>query len=78
MTKTMVDDGEFLKEAPFFFAVFAAVQYHKLPSSGLHILATLPLAVLQTYVMSRAVTEQIVRQSRRLVEFTVSKWLKLP
>ena len=28
-------------------------------------------------VMSRAVTEQIVSQSRRLVEFTVSKWLKL-
>ena len=27
--------------------------------------------------MSRAVTEQIVTQSRRLVEFTVSKWLKL-
>ena len=32
---------------------------------------------LQTYVMSRAVTEQIVTQSRRLVEFSVSKWLKL-
>ena len=32
---------------------------------------------LQTYVMSRAITEQIVTQSRRLVEFTVSKWLKL-
>ena len=27
--------------------------------------------------MSRAVTEQIVTQSRRLVEFSVSKWLKL-
>ena len=32
---------------------------------------------LQTYVMSRAVTEQIVTQSCRLVEFTVWKWLKL-
>ena len=32
---------------------------------------------LQTDVMSRAVTEQIVTQSRRLVEFSVSKWLKL-
>ena len=32
---------------------------------------------LQTYVMSRAVTEQIVTQSRRLVGFSVSKWLKL-
>ena len=32
---------------------------------------------LQMYVMSRAVTEQIVTQSRRLVEFSVSKWLKL-
>ena len=32
---------------------------------------------LQAYVMSRAVTEQIVTQSRRLVEVTVSKWLKL-
>ena len=32
---------------------------------------------LQTYVMSRAVTKQIVTQSRRLVEFSVSKWLKL-
>ena len=31
---------------------------------------------LRTYVMSRAVTEQFVTQSRRLVEFTVSKWLK--
>ena len=31
---------------------------------------------LQTYVMSRAVTEQTVTQSRRLVEFSVSKWLK--
>ena len=42
MTKTMV----ILKEAPFFFAAFAAIQYHhKLPSSGSRILATLPLAV---------------------------------
>ena len=32
---------------------------------------------LQTYVMSRATTEQIVTQSRRLVGFSVSKWLKL-
>ena len=32
---------------------------------------------LQTYVMSCAVTEQIVTQSRRLVEFSFSKWLKL-
>ena len=32
---------------------------------------------LQMYVMSRAVKEQIVTQSRRLVEFSVSKWLKL-
>ena len=32
---------------------------------------------LQTYVMSRAVTEQAVAQSRRLVEFSVSKLLKL-
>ena len=32
---------------------------------------------LQMYVMSRAVTEQIVTQSRWLVEFSVSKWLKL-
>ena len=32
---------------------------------------------LQTYVMSRVVTEQIVTQSRHLVEFSVSKWLKL-
>ena len=31
---------------------------------------------LQTYLMSRALTEQIVTQSRRL-EFSVSKWLKL-
>ena len=30
-----------------------------------------------TYVMSRVVTEQIVTQSRRLVGFSVSKWLKL-
>ena len=29
------------------------------------------------HVMSRAVMEQIVTQSRRLVEFSVSKWLKL-
>ena len=42
MTKTMV----ILKEAPFLFAAFAAIQYHhKLPSSGSRILATLPLAV---------------------------------
>ena len=27
-------------------------------------------------VMSRAVTEQIVMHSRRLIEFSVSKWLK--
>ena len=32
---------------------------------------------LQMYVMSRAVTEQIVTQSRRLLEFSVAKWLKL-
>ena len=32
---------------------------------------------IQTYVMSGAVREQIVTQSRRLVEFSVSKWLKL-
>ena len=31
---------------------------------------------LQTYVMSRVVMEQIVTQSRQLVEFIVSKWLK--
>ena len=43
MTKTMV----VFKEAPFFYAAFAAIQYHhKLPSSGSRILATLPLAVL--------------------------------
>ena len=32
---------------------------------------------LQTNVMTRAITEQIVTQSRRLVQFSVSKWLKL-
>ena len=32
---------------------------------------------LQTSVMSRAVRDQIVTQSRRLVGFSVSKWLKL-
>ena len=32
---------------------------------------------LQMYVMSRAVTEEIVTQGRQLVEFSVSKWLKL-
>ena len=32
---------------------------------------------LQTYVMSLAVRERIVTQSRRLVGFRVSKWLKL-
>ena len=32
---------------------------------------------LQKYVMSRVVTEQTVTQSRWLVEFSVSKWLKL-
>ena len=47
MTKTMV----ILKEAPFLFAAFAAIQYHhKLPSSGSRILATLPLAVGQSTV----------------------------
>ena len=43
MTKTMV----ILKEAPFLFAAFAAIQYHhKRPSSGSRILATLPLTVV--------------------------------
>ena len=37
----------------------------------------LTAASLQTYVMSRVVMEQIVTQSRRLVEFSVSKLLKL-
>ena len=32
---------------------------------------------LQMYVMSRAVTDEIVTQGRQLVEFSVSKWLKL-
>ena len=32
---------------------------------------------LQMYVMSGAVTEEIVTRSRRLVEFSVSKWQKL-
>ena len=32
---------------------------------------------LQTNVISRVITEQIVTQSRRLVQFSVSKWLKL-
>ena len=32
---------------------------------------------LQMYVMSREVTEQIITQSRWLVQFSVSKWLKL-
>ena len=31
----------------------------------------------QMYVMSREVTEEMVTQSRQLVEFSVSKWLKL-
>ena len=39
--------------------------------------AILTAPSLQMYVMSRAVTEQIVTQSRRLVEFSVSEWLKL-
>ena len=43
ITKTMV---LVLKQAPLFFAAFAAIQYyHKLPSSGSRILATLPLVV---------------------------------
>ena len=33
--------------------------------------------ILSSVVMSREVTEQIVTQTRRLVEFSVSKWLKL-
>ena len=37
----------------------------------------LTASCLQTYVMSRAVAEQIVTQSCRLVEFTVWKWLTL-
>ena len=32
---------------------------------------------IQTYVMSGADRKQIVTQSRRLVEFSISKWLKL-
>ena len=41
-----------LKEAPFLFAAFAAIQYHhKLPSSGSRILATLPLAVGNTFAL---------------------------
>ena len=32
---------------------------------------------LQMYVMSHVLTEQVVTQSRRLVGFSVSKWLKL-
>ena len=32
---------------------------------------------LQMYVMSRAVTEEIVTKGRQLVEFSDSKWLKL-
>ena len=32
---------------------------------------------LQMYVMSRAVRKQVVTHCRRLVEFSVSKWLKL-
>ena len=32
---------------------------------------------LQTYVMSHAVAEQMVTQSRRLLGSSVSKWLKL-
>ena len=32
---------------------------------------------LRMYVMSRAVTEEIVTQGRQLVEFSDSKWLKL-
>ena len=42
ITKTMV----ILKQAPLFFAAFAAIQYyHKLPPSGWRILAKLPLVV---------------------------------
>ena len=60
----------------FFFKILSgskmALRYYR---DSVTVILTAPS--LQTYVMSRAVTEQIVTQSRRLVEFSVSKWLKL-
>ena len=38
---------------------------------------TVILTAFQTYAVLRVVTEQIATQSRRLVGFSVSKWLKL-
>ena len=61
MTKTMI----ILKEAPFLFAAFAAIQYHhKLPSSGSRILATLPLAVPHGIMF---INEFIIRMLNPLV-----------
>ena len=53
-----------LKRLIFFFFEILSASWLSVPS-------------LQPYVMSRAVREQIVTQSHRLVEFSVSKWLKL-
>ena len=61
MTKTMV----ILKEAPFFFAAFAAIQYyHKRPSSGSRILATLPLAVACIKAWAGRDERGILREAR--------------
>ena len=45
-----------------------ALRYHR---DSVTVISTVPS--LQTYVMSRAVTEQIVTRSRRLVAFSVPK-----
>ena len=73
-----------LARLTFFFFKILSVLNENVPLSWIalcyyrdSVTVILTASCLQTYVMSRAVTEQIVTQSYRLVEFIVWKWLKL-
>ena len=69
ITKTMV----ILKQAPLFFAAFAAIQYyHKLPPSGWRILATLPLVVRALWFGQHSLTS-VERPSHLRSDF-VNVW----
>ena len=68
----------------FFFSSKHCLQRNvTLPSIALRyyrdsVTVILTVASLETHIISRAVMERIVTQSRRLVEVTVSKWLNWP
>ena len=61
----------------FFFKLLSASKMLLFQELRCTIIVISWLSFWPDVIMSRAVTEQIVMQSRRLIEFSVSEWLKL-